>query len=144
MMAAILLDTNVLSELMRQEPDRRVLDWFGRQSDATFFTSAITRSEILLGIALLPDGKRRDALAEAAERMFAEDLSDHCLPFDCRAADEYAVLVAGRTRAGRPISTEDGQIAAVALANRMAVATRNICDFEGIHDLELLDPWQVS
>ena len=83
-------------------------------------------------------------LREAAERMFAEELADRCLPFDCRATAEYALLVADQTRAGRPVSTEDGQIAAVALANGMAVATGNICDFEGISCLELLDPWQAN
>ena len=142
-MAAILLDTNVVSELMRAAPDGRVLVWFSRQQAAAFQISAVTRAELLLGIALLPQGKRRASLATAAERMFIEDFGGHCLPFEASAAKEYAVLVAARVRAGQPISTEDGQIAAIALANRLALATRNSKDFSAILGLTVLDPWQV-
>jgi predicted nucleic acid-binding protein len=142
-MPGLLLDTNVLSELMRPEPDARVMAWFARQAAATFHTSAITRAEILLGIALLPAGKRRDSLALAAEQMFAEDFAGSCLPFDSAAAAEYALIVAARTRAGKPISTEDAQIAAIALVRQLALVTRNIKDFENIEGLILEDPWQA-
>jgi hypothetical protein len=140
-MEGILLDTNVLSELMRKAPSRQVLTWFGVQTDARFFTTAVTRAEILLGIALLPAGKRRDTLAQAAERMFNEEFGDRCLPFDAAAATEYALLVARRTALGKPISTEDAQIAAICLHQAMPLATRNIKDFVDVPGLELVDPW---
>lgn len=143
-MAGILLDTNVLSELMRKQPDARVLAWFGRQPGTTFHVCAITRAELLLGIALLPEGKRRDGLAAASEHMFAEDFAEHCLAFDAAAAEEYALLVAARMRAGKPISTEDGQIAAIALTHDVPLATRNGRDFRDIAGLTLLDPWSPA
>ncbi len=140
-MAGILLDTNVLSELMRAEPAPEVLAWFARQQGASFFVCAITRAEVLLGIALLPAGKRRDKLAAAAEQMFAEDFAGGCLPFDDASATEYAICVAARTRQGQPISTEDAQIAAVAIVHGLWLATRNDKDFKGIHGLTVLNPW---
>lgn len=143
-MAGILLDTNVLSELMRPQPATLVLGWFARQQEASFYTSAITRAEILLGIALLPAGQRRESLAHAAERMFEEDFAARCLPFDETAAAEYALLVAARSRAGRPISTEDGLIAATALAHRLPLATRNGRDFDGIEGLIVYNPWNAA
>jgi predicted nucleic acid-binding protein len=139
--AGILLDTNVLSELMRAETSPEVLDWFARQQGASFFICAITRAEILLGIALLPAGKRRDKLAAAAEQMFAEDFAGRCLPFDDASATEYAICVAARTRQGHPISTEDAQIASVAIVHGLSLATRNDKDFKGIHGLTVLNPW---
>jgi hypothetical protein len=139
-MGGILLDTNVLSELMRTKPAAEVLDWYEQQQDASFFVSAITRAEILLGIALLPAGKRRDSLAVAAEQMFDEDFAGHSLAFDGNCATEYALLVAERTRCGHSISTEDGQIAAIALSNDLPLATRNGKDFKGIEGLTVLNP----
>ena len=140
-MAGIRLDTNVLSELMRAQPAPQMLDWFARQQGASFFVCAITRAEILLGIALLPAGKRRDKLAETAEQMFAEDFAGRCLPFDDACATEYAVCVAARTHQGRAISTEDAQIASVAVVHGLSLATRNDKDFKGIHGLTVLNPW---
>jgi len=140
-MGGVLLDTNVLSELMRPKPSTEVQNWFGRQQNTAYFVSAITRAEILLGIALLPRGKRRDSLASAAEQMFDEDFAGHTLPFDGACAAEYALLVAERTRRGRSISTEDGQIAATALSHDLSLATRNAKDFKGIDGLTVLDPW---
>jgi hypothetical protein len=139
--SGILLDTNVLSELMRPTPAAEVLDWFDRQSGAAFYVGAIVRAEILLGIALLPAGQRRDRLATAAEQMFAEDFPGRSLPFDDLCASEYAVLVAARTRQGRAISTEDAQIAAIALVHGLSLATRNEKDFKGIDGLTVLNPW---
>lgn len=137
----MLLDTNVVSELMRPQPAPAVLAWFGRQKETRFFVSAITCAEVLLGIALLPAGKRRDRLALAAEQMFAEDFTGRCLPFDENCADEYAWVVAWRTRRGRAISTEDAQIAAIALARDLPLATRNGRDFGDIDGLTVVDPW---
>lgn len=141
-MGGILLDTNVLSELMRAKPAAELLDWFEREQSASFFVSAVTRAEILLGIGLLPAGKRRDSLASGAEQMFAEDFVGRCLPFDEGSATEYAVLVAARIRQGHSISTEDAQIAAVALINGLMLATRNGRDFKGIEGLTVLNPWE--
>lgn len=140
-MRGILLDTNVLSELMRAKPAAEVVDWFERQQDVSFFVCAVTRAEIFLGIALLPAGKRRENLATAAELMFSEDFRERCLPFDEGCATEYAVLVAARVRQGHAISTEDAQIAAVALRHALPLATRNVKDFKGIEGLVVINPW---
>jgi toxin FitB len=140
-MLGVLLDTNVLSELMRPQPSSIVLGWFAGQEDAEFYISAITQAELLLGVALLPSGKRRDAIADAVEQMFDQDFVGRCLPFDGLAAHEYAALVAARNKVGMPISTEDAQIAAIALRHGLALATRNTKDFRKIRKLILLDPW---
>lgn len=140
-MGGLLLDTNVLSELMRPKPAAEVLDWFGRQQRASYFASAVTRAEILLGIALLPAGKRRNGLASAAEQMFEEDFAGSTLPFDGHCAAEYALLVAARMRSGQAISTEDAQIAATALRHNLSLATRNGKDFKGIAGLTVVNPW---
>ena len=140
-MQGVLLDTIVLSELMRPQPSSMVLAWFSQQKDTEFYTSAITQAELLLGVALLPDGKRRDAIAGAVEQMFDQDFVGRCLPFDELAAHEYAALVAIRNKVGMPISTEDAQIAAIALRHGLALATRNTKDFRKISELVLLDPW---
>ncbi|MDB5868674.1 MAG: putative nucleic acid-binding protein contains domain [Polaromonas sp.] len=142
MSSGFLLDTNVLSELMREHPDAGVLDWFAQNTRAALRTSTVTQAEILTGIALLPAGKRRMALALAAEQMFAQDFAGNCLGFDTAAAKNYALIVAARTRQGRPISTEDAQIAAIALASGLTVATHNTKDFENIDGLTLANPWQ--
>lgn len=140
-MGGILLDTNVLSELMRPAPAVEVLAWFARHPDTVFQISAITCAEILLGIALLPGGKRRDRLAASAGQMFAEDFAGRTLVFDPGCATDYAVLVAARTRTGRAISTEDAQIAAIALTHRLPLATRNLRDFQDIDGLAVINPW---
>lgn len=140
----VLLDTNVLSELMRAAPDPRVMAWFDDVPGMQVYTSAITRAEIFTGIALLPDGKRREQLAQSAKQMFAEEFSGDCYPFDDAAAMQYASILAQRQAAGRPISTEDGQIAAIALAAELPLATRNTKDFEYIHGLTLINPWQTD
>ncbi|OGB30477.1 MAG: plasmid stabilization protein [Burkholderiales bacterium RIFCSPLOWO2_12_FULL_61_40] len=142
MSRGFLLDTNVLSELMRTQPAASVLDWFSQNTQVTMWTSTVTQAEILTGIALLPTGQRRTALAEAAEQMFELDFAKHCLVFDAAAAKNYALVVAARTRQGQPISIEDAQIAAIALANGLIVATRNVKDFENMDGLTLANPWQ--
>lgn len=141
MSSGFLLDTNVLSELMREHPDADVRGWFAQNIRSAMSVSAVTLAEILTGIALLPAGKRRAALAIAAERMFEQDFAGRCLAFDAVAARNYALIVADRTRRGLPISTEDAQIAAIALAAGLTVATRNTKDFENIDGLTLANPW---
>ncbi|BAO79985.1 predicted nucleic acid-binding protein, contains PIN domain [Serpentinimonas raichei] len=144
MTSAYLLDTNVLSELMRENPSSKVMAWFAQLPQAAMRTSAITQAEILTGVALLPAGKRRDGLAQAAEEMFASEWSGRCLPFDAAAAAHCAMVRAQRVRSGRPITTEDAQIAAIALANRLPLVTRNTKDFEGIDHLTVINPWDVK
>ena len=90
---------------------------------------------------MLPSGKRRDAIADALEQMFEQEFVGRCLPFDEMAAHEYAALVATRNKVGMPISTEDAQIAAIALRNDLVLATRNTKDFRKINELALFDPW---
>lgn len=140
-MQGVLLDTNVLSELMRPQPSAVVLDWFVQQAGTEFYTSSINQAEMLLGVALLSGGKRRDAIADAVEQMFEQDFAGRCLPFDDLAAHEYAALVAARYKSGLPVSTEDAQIAAIALRHGLTLATRNTKDFRNISELVLLDPW---
>lgn len=139
-----LLDTNVLSEFMRPQPAEAVTVWLDRLHPERVWTSAISRAEIALGLALMPAGKRQAALALAAQAMFEEDFAGRCLPFDEHAALHYAAIVAQRTHVGRPISTEDAQIAAIALAHDMTLATRNVSDFEGIDGLQIINPWLTN
>jgi predicted nucleic acid-binding protein len=138
-----LLDTNVLSELMRATPAPRVLQWMDAQAAQNLYTSAITRAEIELGLALLPQGKRRQALTTQSAAMFEEDFSGRCLAFDERCAPMYGELMAARTRQGHPMSVEDAQIAAVCLVHQKTLITRNTSDFEGIEGLRVLNPWTV-
>lgn len=136
----ILLDTNVLSELMKLAPEPHVLEWLDTLSPSECYLSAITKAEIELGIALLPDGKQKVNLKTAAELMF-DEFPDRCLSFNSTAASNYAVIVAGCTRIGCPISVEDAQIAAIAVTHEMLLATRNSSDFECIDGLTILNPW---
>lgn len=137
---AVLLDTNVLSELLRAQPDAAVLAWFAAQEQGQLFVSAVTQAEMLLGACLLPTGKRRAQLQHALEALFRDDFAGRVLPFDAAAASAYAPVVAARRRTGRPISQFDAQIAAIATTHRAALATRNTADFEGC-GVDLLNPW---
>jgi toxin FitB len=137
---SVLLDTNVLSELLRAQPDPRVFAWVGRQPADSLYISAVTQAEMTLGARLLPAGKRRQGLEQALEAMFDEDFAGRILPFDSACAAGYATVVAARRRAGKPISQFDAQIAAIALSRRLGLATRNTPDFEGCN-LTLTNPW---
>jgi predicted nucleic acid-binding protein len=140
---SILLDTNVVSELMRSRPEQTVIEWFAGRTGTAFYVSVITQAEIMLGISLLPAGKRRDALAAAADDMFRKDFAERCLPFDAAEVPNYAAIVSGRRRAGHVISTEDALIAAIALTHGYPLATRNTKDFLHIDGLTLYNPWQI-
>ena len=140
----ILLDTNVLSEFMRPNPAAQVVAWLDAQPPGEIFISAVSRAEIELGLALMPVGKRQASLSLAAQAMFEEDFAGRCLPVDDIAARYYATIVAGRTRIGRPISVEDAQISAIALANQMSLATRNTRDYAQIGALVMVNPWDAQ
>jgi predicted nucleic acid-binding protein len=139
----IILDTNVVSELMRRTPDRKVVDWVSAQPVATLYTTSITQAEILHGVMLLPSARRRTSIRQAAEAMFTEDFSGRILAFDSEAALFYAEIAAERRRAGHPISHFDAQISAIARSTGAAVATRNVRDFEGC-GVEVLNPWDAD
>jgi len=139
-LTVLVLDTNVLSELMRSAPTRAVVEWLDTQPPESLFTTTVTQAEILFGIELLAQGERRRGLAAAVDAMFAEDFCDRILPFDCVAAVAFASIAADRRRAGKPIAQLDAQIAAIARSRGAAVATRNVSDFIGC-GVELVDPW---
>jgi hypothetical protein len=136
----IILDTNVVSELLRPAPAASVAAWLAAQEGSRVYLTAIAAAELRLGVALLPAGRRRDTLEMAVDAMLAEDFRRRILPFDEAAAQAYAAIAAARRAAGRPISQSDAQIAAIALACDAPLATRDIADYEGC-GLTLIDPW---
>ena len=136
----IVLDTNVISEVMRSEPDTRVLAWLDSHPPPNLFTTAVTEAEIRAGIAVLPDGRRKTGLLAAAEQAFRSLFFGRVLPFDSRAALAYAVIAAGRRAAGRPISQPDCQIAAITRSHNAAVATRDAQGF-ALCGIQVIDPW---
>ena len=139
-----LLDTNVLSEVMRPLPSAAVLAWLDEQVPDQVWICAISRAEIALDIALLPEGQRKQGLQQSVRAMFAEEFTGRSLAFDDRAADCFAEVLVHRRRQGRPISVEDAEIAAIAVAYGLTVATRNTADFTGISHLEAVDPWTTK
>ena len=139
----IILDTNVLSALMRKVPDADVVGWLDRQPAESVWITSITLFEARLGIALLPDGKRRRALTSAFGRLLEEDLENRVLDFDTGAANEAAELAARRQRAGRPIDIRDTQIAGIALVRHATLATRNTRHFADL-EIKVIDPWRAS
>ncbi len=136
----IVIDTNVLSEALRPEPEPVVLDWIANQPRASLFTTTVTRGEILYGIRLLSEGKRRRGLWDAAMHIFDEDFADHVLSFDGESADAYAEIAASRSMAGRPISQFDAMIAAMARSRGASLATRNVQDFADC-GVDVVNPW---
>ena len=140
--ACFLIDTHVFAELMRKAPATEVVAWFAARQSGLVYTTSISQAEILTGIALLPEGKRRDGLAQAAQALFEQDLAGRCLDFDSAAANQHALVVSQRLRNGRPISTEDAQIAAIALTTGYPVVTCNAKDFLDIDGLTVINPWQ--
>ena len=139
----VLLDTNVVSELMRKTPDPAVAMWAAGQPLESLFFSAVGEAELRYGAAVLPTGQRRETLVSDIERMLGEAFEDRVLPFDSGAARAYADIAAMRRSAGRPVAPADCQIAAVARSRRMAIATRNVRDFEDA-DIEIIDPWATA
>ena len=136
----IILDTNVLSELMRASPSPRVASWVGGRPARSLYVTSITQAEGMHGILLLPKGRRRESLEAAAAAMFAVELAGRVLAFASDAAIPYAQIAVARRRAGRPISHFDAQIAAIARVHGATVATRNVGDFEGC-EVDVINPW---
>jgi len=138
----ILVDTNVLSELMRPTPDKRVLDWMDGLQSGDIGLTAISVAEVLYGIGSLAEGKKKQRLLDAAATMFDEYLTGRIFAFDQLAAVEYAAIVLRRERIGSPISMPDAQIAAICRASSAGLATRNTKDFEDT-GLVLINPWRA-
>jgi len=137
----IILDTNVISALMRSQPDNAAVTWLDRQAAESISTTSITVFEIRFGIEMLLPGRRRKRLEDLFEQSLVEDFQDRILPFDQDAAREAAALAAQRQRDGRPAGLRDTQIAGIALARRATLATRNVRHFQGL-DVEVIDPWK--
>ena len=139
----IVLDTNVVSEMMRPAPDSSVLNWLNTQIAEELWLNSVVVSELLLGIARLPAGARKRQLAETFAAMLEQDFAGRILPFDLEAAVIYAELAAGCEAKGRPVAMADGQIAAICLAQGAKLATRNLKHFEGV-GLVLVNPWNIA
>ena len=139
----ILLDTNIVSELMRPAPSQAVMSWLAAQPAASLFISAGTEAELRYGVMLLPEGRKRAELVSAIEAMLAEDFADRILPFDSAAAMAFAEISSSRRQNGRPISQFDAQIAAIASSRGAELATRNVADFEGC-GVEVINPWDTK
>ena len=139
----IILDTNVLSALMRKVPEIPVIEWLDRQPAESIWITSITVFEAKLGIALLPKGKRQRALETLFGQLMEVDLENRVLDFDGVAATEAAALAATRQKAGRTIDMRDTQIAGIALARRATLATRNVKHFQDLN-ITVADPWEAT
>ncbi len=140
---AVLLDTNVVSELIRKAPDPAIETWAAGHALEDLFFSAVGEAELRYGAAILPAGRRRESLVRDIEAMLSDAFDGRVLPFDSRAARAYADIAAMRRSAGRTVPPADCQIAAIARSRNMAVATRNVRDFDDI-DIEVVDPWTAA
>ncbi len=138
----IVIDTNVLSALMREVPERPVIEWLDRQAAESIWITSITLFEARLGLALLPKGRRRKGLESAFDKLLVEDLEGRVLDFDQPAAEAAALLAAGRQRAGHTIDMRDTQIAGIVIARRAELATRNIRHFSDLN-VDVINPWDA-
>ena len=139
----IILDTDVVSELMRPAPSTPVSRWIAGRPAAELYTTAITEAEIFFGIELLTQGKRREGLLRAAEEMFAEDFGGRILGFESEAARVFATIAAQCRAVGRPIRHADAQIAAIVKLRQGRLATRNVKDFENC-GIAVVNPWEST
>jgi toxin FitB len=135
----IVLDSNVLSELMRPSPEPRVIAWLDRQAPASIWTTSVTVFEIRFGLHLMPAGKRRALYLEGFEKLL-EGLDHRIAPFDTEAAEHASALMAARKLQGRPRELRDTMIAGIVLSRRFILATRNIAHFQDV-SAALVDPW---
>ena len=135
-----ILDTNVVSELMRAVPNAGVVNWVAGQAASNLYLSTVSEAELRYGIEILPAGARRDRLLAVVEEILREDFAGRVLPFDSAAARAYALVAAARRAERRSINHADCQIAAIALSRGASVATRDTGDFEG-SGIEVINPW---
>lgn len=140
---AIVVDTNVVSELMRESTDSHVLRWINGQEESELIFTAVVEAELRIGIAMLPKGRRRSELEIALEETIDIDFNNRVIPFDSDAAHEYATIGANRKASGTPISEMDCQIAAIARSKGAAVATRDVRDFQNC-GIEIINPWKYT
>ena len=136
----IILDTNILGALMRASPDAAVIEWLDRQPVESVWITSITLFETRFGLALLPSGRRRQALESAFDHLLKEDLENRVLDFDSAAATAAASLAAARQKSGRRVDMRDTQIAGIALSRRATLATRNVRHFVDLN-ISIVDPW---
>ncbi|MGD9541300.1 type II toxin-antitoxin system VapC family toxin [Methylocystis sp.] len=139
----IILDTNVLSELMRSEPSPRVRAWVDRQRSENLWTTSITAMELYQGVARLGDSERKARLSATIHTMLSEDFALRIANFDLEAALATAVVAAERLKIGRPIEIRDTQIAGIAISRKASIATRNVRHFSGL-PIELINPWDFT
>jgi toxin FitB len=139
----IVLDTNLVSELMRQAPEPDVVGWVDSLPVSDVLVTAVTAAELLYGVARLPDGRRRRELWMKVEALLTEDFHDRILPFNASSASHYADIVAARERVGLQIGMADGQIAAICRNWNAGLATRNVTDFVDT-GIELINPWDLA
>ena len=139
----IVLDTNVLSELMRPTPSPQVLAWVDAQAPDTLWLTSVTVAELLYGLARMPDGARQKALTQVALELLEIDFANRVLSFDVEAATAYAAMAAAAERAGRPLGMADGQISSICAAHGAGLATRNEKDFAHM-GVQLFNPWKAA
>lgn len=139
----IILDTNVVSELMRAEADHNVVAWLDGQPAEEVYLTAVTGAELSYGVARMPAGRRKARLADRVRQLIGEDFAGRLLPFDEQAAEQYGSIAAMRERSGQPIAMADAQIAAICRARRAQLATRNLKDFAHT-GIDVIDPWSAA
>ena len=139
----LVIDTNVASELMRPDPTPTVAAWIADRDLEELYLTAVSEAELLYGVAIMPTGRRRNALEAAMSRWLALGFADRILPFDSSAARAYAVIASHRRHAGRPIGEADCQIAAISRSHGAVVVTRNVRDFEDT-GVDVVDPWTAA
>jgi predicted nucleic acid-binding protein len=139
----ILLDTNVVSALMQELPDARVVTWLNRQPTDTVWTTSITVFEVEVGLALMSEGRRRRRMTEAFRLVLRDDLGGRVAMLDHAAASAAARLSAHRSRVGRPVDVPDTLIAGIALARHAGIVTRNVSHFHGA-GIPVIDPWHAA
>lgn len=139
----MILDTNVVSEIMRPAPDPRVIAWFRENAGQQLYLTAITEAELLYGVGLMPPGKRRIEYTETIKRILNMELRTPVLPFESADASFFAMVAVWRRQVGRPVAELDAQIAAIALRRGLPIATRNVRDFEDC-GVTLINPWDPA
>lgn len=139
----IILDTNVLSEQIKSGPDVAVMRWAASVPTLEFFTTTLTEAEMLIGMEIMPMGRRRSALAGELERLFSRDFLGRVLPFDSAAAGALSTMRLRRDRTGAPIVNADAMIAAIARTHGATLATRDVRDFAAF-DIEIVNPWTFA